>query len=103
MNKTPTMKKIIKQIGFEGRTTIPQIIREAMGLEDGDFISFEISEDKNSVTIRKEFICDGCMSESEEVDDPLMSGLNGLDPKDLPVPQILSIMKTILELVGDAA
>lgn len=34
------MKKIYRQIGFEGRTTIPQVIRDKMGLDDKDFISF---------------------------------------------------------------
>ncbi len=93
--------KIIKQIGFEGRTTIPLIIREEMGLEDKDFISFELSEDRNSVTIRREFICDGCPvyddAEEKEADMELQNLLKGHDPV------LASIMKYIIELAGDAA
>ena len=94
-------EKIIKQIGFEGRTTIPLIIREEMGLEDKDFISFEISEDGNSVTIRREFICDGCPvydeEEEEKADKEILKMLQGHDPV------LVSIMKYILGLAGDAA
>lgn len=94
-------EKIIKQIGFEGRTTIPLIIREEMGLEDKDFISFEISEDGNSVTIRREFICDGCPvydeAEEEKADKEILKMLQGHDPV------LVSIMKYILGLAGDAA
>ena len=93
--------KIIKQIGFEGRTTIPLIIREEMGLEDKDFISFELSEDRNSVTIRREFICDGCPvydeAEEKKADMELQNLLKGHDPV------LASIMKYIIELAGDAA
>ncbi len=101
MNKTTKMRKITKQIGFEGRTTIPQIIRDAMGLEDKDFISFELAEDGNSVTIRREFICEGCPvydeAEEETADEELQKMLRGHDPV------LVSIVKYILGLVGDAA
>ena len=93
--------KIIKQIGFEGRTTIPLIIRDVMGLEDKDFISFELSEDGNSVTIRREFICDGCPmydeAEEEKADKEILKMLQGHDPV------LVSIMKYIIGMAGDAA
>ena len=93
--------KIIKQIGFEGRTTIPLIIREEMGLEDKDFISFELSEDGNSVTLRREFICDGCPVydevEEKKADMELQKLLKEHDPV------LVSIMKYIIGLAGDAA
>ena len=51
------MTKIIKQIGAEGRTTIPQNIRDVLDIRDGDFISFEVASDGRSIRIVREQIC----------------------------------------------
>ena len=48
-----------KFLGREGRTTIPYPIRERLGWEEGDIISFTEMED-GSVLITQEILCDGC-------------------------------------------
>ncbi len=48
-----------KFLGKEGRTTIPYPIRERLGWEEGDIISFTELED-GSVLLTQEIICDGC-------------------------------------------
>ena len=48
-----------KFLGKEGRTTIPYPIRERLGWEEGDIISFTELED-GSVLITQEILCDGC-------------------------------------------
>lgn len=55
---------VFKFLGKEGRTTIPIPIREKLGWERGDLISFTEQED-GSVVLRREYVCDGC-----EVDIP---------------------------------
>lgn len=45
---------IFKTLGVEGRTTIPFEIRAQMHLRDHDLISFTLSDDNQSVVIRKE-------------------------------------------------
>ena len=47
-----------KFLGKEGRTTIPYPIRERLGWEEGDIISFTELED-GSVLLTQEIICDG--------------------------------------------
>lgn len=73
------MKKIIKQIGFEGRTTIPQIIRDAMGLPEKAFISFTYDAETKSVVIKQEWICDDCAAESTEVNPELIELVLSMD------------------------
>lgn len=51
------MTKIIKQIGVEGRTTIPQYMREVLDIQDGDFISFEVDPTRKSIRVMREQIC----------------------------------------------
>ena len=72
-------KKIIKQIGAEGRTTIPFIMRKAMNLKDGAFISFTYDPDEKNVTIQQEYFCDGCEIGEEEMNPELLLILLGLD------------------------
>lgn len=48
-----------KFLGKEGRTTIPYPIRERLGWEEGDIITFTELED-GSVLLTQEIICDGC-------------------------------------------
>lgn len=61
-----TIRRIL---GKEGRTTIPFAIRSLMRLSDYDVISFSSSEDRKSIIITKEKICDGCMGEDPEIDE----------------------------------
>lgn len=51
------MTKIIKQIGVEGRTTIPLYMREVLDIQDGDFISFEVDPSGKSIRVMREQIC----------------------------------------------
>lgn len=51
------MKNAIKQIGAEGRTTIPQEMREAMGIHDGDFLAFEPTQDGRHIVLTKVGMC----------------------------------------------
>ena len=53
------MKVIYKPIGKDGRTTIPEEIREAVGITYNDIISFELLPD-DSIVIRKVKVCDNC-------------------------------------------
>lgn len=51
--------KIYKILGKRGRITIPYAIRQEMGLEQDDVLSFELQED-GAVVIRTEPRCCGC-------------------------------------------
>ncbi len=53
------MKVIYKPIGKDGRTTIPEEIREAVEITYNDIISFELLPD-NSIVIKKVKVCDNC-------------------------------------------
>ncbi len=51
------MKNVIRQIGTEGRTTIPQELRDAMGIRDGDFLAFELTQDGRHLVLTKVGMC----------------------------------------------
>ncbi len=51
------MKNVIRQIGTEGRTTIPQELRDAMGICDGDFLAFELTQDGRHLVLTKVGMC----------------------------------------------
>lgn len=93
------MRKIIKQIGFEGRTTIPQVLRDYMGIEDKDFISFELAPDGRSIVIRKEEFCD---CDLEVVPDEMKGKkeviLKGFSKEE--AEKVLFIMNYVLEKEG---
>lgn len=55
--------KINKILGKRGRITIPYEIRLKMGFKYNDVVSFE-EQDNNTVIIRREKICDGCMKDA---------------------------------------
>ncbi len=93
-------KKIIKQIGAEGRTTIPFIMRKAMRLKDGAFISFTYDPDEKNVTIRQEWFCDGCESDEDEVDPELLLILLGLD-KELQEKATFVLKNMLLGLANE--
>jgi bifunctional DNA-binding transcriptional regulator/antitoxin component of YhaV-PrlF toxin-antitoxin module len=54
--------KIYKILGKRGRITIPYVIRQELGLEQDDVISFEPQED-GSIIVRAEPRCCGCREE----------------------------------------
>lgn len=51
------MLEITKILGKECRTTIPEDIREAMGLKEHMVVTFSLAEDKQSITITKSVAC----------------------------------------------
>lgn len=51
--------KINKVLDKRGRITIPYEIRMKLGFSYNDIVSFE-EQDDQTVTIRREKICDGC-------------------------------------------
>ena len=51
--------KIYKILGKRGRITIPYVIRQELGFEQDDVLSFEVQDD-GSVIIRAEPCCCGC-------------------------------------------
>ena len=56
--------KIYKILGKRGRITIPFAIREELGIEQNDVLSFELQED-GAVVIRTEPRCCGCHEETQ--------------------------------------
>ena len=55
--------KIYKVLGKRGRITIPLVIRQKLGFEPNDIISFELQEN-GSIIVRSEPRCCGCAEES---------------------------------------
>ena len=51
-------------LGRRGRTTIPLEIREHLGLEEHDLLSFTVEND--AVVIRREQVCRNCADGKEE-------------------------------------
>ena len=58
------MKKTYRILGKKGRITIPYHIRQSVGFETDDVLSFAESKDGKSVVVRREKICDGCQSQT---------------------------------------
>lgn len=57
-----TDEKILRILGRRGRITIPQEIRDAIGMARGDVVSFAVvSED--CALVRRERLCDNCSTE----------------------------------------
>ena len=57
--------KIYKILGKRGRITIPCEIRQEMGLEANDVISFE-QQDDGTIIIHAEPLCCGCSQEKQQ-------------------------------------
>ena len=55
--------KIYKILGKRGRITIPYVIRQELGFEKDDVLSFEVQDD-GSVIIRAEPRCCACHEEA---------------------------------------
>lgn len=59
-------EKTLRILGRRGRVTIPQEIRDAIGMARGDVVSFAvISED--AAVVKRERICDGCSTEPPQI------------------------------------
>ena len=93
------MKQYIKQIGFEGRTTIPQQFRDAMGIKDGDFIAFELSHDGKALVISKAHICPRVNIQIPRHDVMITGFVPSGDPEELR--KALFIAEHILGLRGE--
>jgi AbrB family looped-hinge helix DNA binding protein len=57
--------KIYKILGKRGRITIPYAIRQKMGLEANDVISFE-PQDDGTIILHAEPLCCGCSQEKQQ-------------------------------------
>lgn len=78
------MNKIYKILGKRGRITIPFEIRQRMGFAYNDVLSFTEADDKRTVIVKREKICDDCKSsEKREKDEiTLLDFLNGLSDEE---------------------
>ena len=100
---------LIKFLGKEGRTTIPYPIRERLGWEEGDIITFSDLPD-GSVLVTREFICDGCeevptepvRNEPEQVEEEitLQDALDGLTEQEQREALIYLTMKWAAQQAG---
>ena len=98
-----------KFLGKEGRTTIPYPIRERLGWEEGDIISFTELED-GSVLLTQEIICDGCEDlydnpknnepDEEEEKLTLQDALDGLTEQEQREALIYLTMKWAAQQAG---
>ena len=60
------MRPIYRIIGKRGNTTIPYALRVRLGISSHDLISYAC--DGESITVRKEKLCDGCSNAVCSVD-----------------------------------
>ena len=51
--------RMLRILGKRGRVTVPQEVRDEIGLERGDVVSFAVV-DENSVLVKREQLCDDC-------------------------------------------
>ena len=59
-------EKTWRSLGKRGRVTIPQEVRDAIGMARGDVVSFTVvSED--AAIVRRERICDNCSTEPPQM------------------------------------
>ena len=73
------MTKIYRVLGRRGRITIPFEIRQAMGFDYNDIVSFE-AKDGKTVTVKREKICSECRTTGADASDTvsLRDFLDGL-------------------------
>lgn len=60
------MKKLLRIFGKRGRITIPYEIRQRVGFEYNDVLSFTESSDGRSVIVRREKLCDNCQGKAAQ-------------------------------------
>ena len=66
--------KVYRGVGKRGRVTIPFEIRHRAGIRDHDMISFSLQDD-GSIMIRKETVCDDCVTKDKETVTEFLEGL----------------------------
>ena len=59
-------EKTLRILGKRGRVTIPQEVRDAIGVERGDVVSFAVVSD-DSALVKRERICDHCVTEPPQM------------------------------------
>ena len=75
--------KMLRILGKRGRITIPYEIRQRVGFQQNDVLSFNESKDGRTVIVRREKICDCEKSGQKEAKDEitLYDFLNNLSPE----------------------
>lgn len=68
--------KILRILGKWGRITIPRQLRELLGIQRGDVISFSIAS-PDAVILKREKLCDNCKTVSHRT-EPGLSELIGI-------------------------
>lgn len=59
--------KTLRILGKRGHVTVPQEVRDEIGLERGDVVSFAVV-DEDSVLVKRERLCDNCVTETNQTD-----------------------------------
>ncbi len=77
------MTKLLRILGKRGRITIPFEIRQRVGFKYNDVLSFTEAADGRTVIVKREKICDNCVTEKPTKEDEvtLFDFLNSLSPE----------------------
>jgi len=77
------MTKLLRILGKRGRITIPFEIRQRVGFKYNDVLSFTEAADGRTVIVKREKICDNCVTEKPLKEDEvtLFDFLNSLSPE----------------------
>lgn len=78
------MAQMFRILGKRGRITIPFEIRQRVGFQYNDVLSFTETADGRSVVIRREKICNNCNQNKPDVktdEVTLLDFLNNLSPE----------------------
>lgn len=78
------MKKMLRILGKRGRITIPYEIRQRVGFEYNDVLSFTESDDGRTVIVKRERICDcgkNALKDKKNEELTLFEFLNSLSPE----------------------
>ncbi len=59
--------RMLRILGKRGRVTVPQEVRDEIGLERGDVVSFNLV-DEDSVLVKREKLCDSCVTQTNQTD-----------------------------------
>ena len=84
MQNQKSKMKLFRILGKRGRITIPYEIRQRVGFQYNDVLSFTESTDGRTIIIKRERICDcglnGKDTQKENGEVTLLEFLNGLAP-----------------------
>ena len=69
--------QMFRILGKRGRVTIPLEIRQAVGFKTNDVISFT-ADDNNTITLKREKVCDNCKGTQSAKDDEFLNFLDKL-------------------------